>query len=89
MALKADPKGTPAQQWAARVEYKGPREADHAKVPYSRRCALCSKSGFEEYRRADGGYGTSLKCGCISQPGDKGLTVQERATCTKWERCYG
>ena len=86
MAHKADPKGTPAQQWAARVEYKGPRQADHAQVGDSRRCVHCQLSSFITYSRRDGGYGVSLICYELSTPGEKGLTVQERATCTKWGR---
>lgn len=83
--LKTDPKGTPAQQWAAKVEYKGPRQADRAKVHDAKRCATCRFSSWETYTRRDGGGGVSLICGELSSPWDKGLTVQERAACIKWE----
>lgn len=83
--LKADPKGTPAQQWAAKVEYKGPRQADHAQVHDAKRCATCLWSEFLTYTRRDSGVGVSLICLEKSSSSYKGLTVQERAACIKWE----
>lgn len=83
---KADFEGTPVERWAAQVDYISPRVSDRAKVTDSKRCAQCASSAWQEYRRGDGGWGSSLKCGNLSVPTDKGVTVQERASCIKWER---
>lgn len=82
--LKADPKGTPAQQWLAKIEYQSPRRAFRLQVDEAKRCATCKNSDWYQYAKRDGGRGASLLCFEISSPGKKGLTVQMRGVCIKW-----
>ncbi len=82
--MKRDPKGTPAQRWAADVEYRGPRECDELQFDARRRCAKCHYHDWDTAARRDGGTSVKIICGHPSVPGTRGLKVAERGTCNKF-----
>ena len=87
--MKPDAKGTPGQRWAHAVNYRSPRECYAQQIDAACRCRRCKSFGMVNYMRRDGGFDVRTVCGHPCVPGAKGIKIDERGTCDKWERKNG
>lgn len=84
--MKADLKGGPTDQFAARIGYLLPTQRRQAGKPANQTCSTCDKSAFETYTNGWGGCNARLRCGHPAAPGEKGVITKENAVCDCWAR---